>query len=190
MIGKPERTPSALICIAVAFVALAIVGCDSNSVSHNGDEQEATSKVAQREQSAPDRPATPSTLRPVPESDVYVTVEGLMSGGHVAWLADRVLCPEEVLVSSELEFDIVTSLTLASHAEMPDDLRAFLLDEFSLDVDTVEHRWVVEDRLILFKVCPWTDGEESIAAAAIEVQRLSVPPGWAVSEAGFAFYCA
>ena len=113
-----------------------------------------------------------------------------MSGGHVVWLTDRVLCPEEVLVSSELEFDIVTSLGLASHDEMRDDLRAFLLDEFNLDVDTVEHRWVVEDRLILFKVTPWTDGGESIAAAAIEVQRLSVPPGWAVPEAGFALYCA
>ena len=66
---------------------------------------------------------------------------------------------------------------------------AFLLDQFSLDVDTVEHRWIVEDRLILFKVTPWTDGDSEIAAAAIEVQRLMVAPGWAVSEAGFAFYC-
>ncbi|GEM_PF-1760629 len=113
-----------------------------------------------------------------------------MSGGHVVWLADRVLCPEQVLFSSELEFDTVISLGLESHDEMPDALRTFLLDEFNLDVDTVEHRWVVEDRLILFKVSPWTDGGESIAAAAIEVQRLSIPPGWAVSEAGFALYCA
>ena len=50
-----------------------------------------------------------------------------MSGGHVVWLADRVLCPEEVLISSELEFDTVISLGLESHDEVPDALRTFLL---------------------------------------------------------------
>lgn len=112
-----------------------------------------------------------------------------MTGGHVAWLADRARCPEEELVSAELDYDFVDTLGLARDDEIPDDLHAFLLDEFSLDVDMVEHRWIVEDRLILFKVTPWTDGDSEIAAGAVEVQRLTNAPGWAVSEAAFAFYC-
>ncbi len=92
-------------------------------------------------------------------------------------------------MSYELDHDYVAPLGLADDDDVPDDLRAFLFGEFSLDVDTVEHRWIVEDQLILFKATPWTDGDSDIAAAAIEVQRLTVAPGWAISEAGFAYYC-
>ena len=184
---------AALCWLGVTLAIIGAVACggrEREHMSHNGDEQGSSANAAQHEQSSRNAPATQLSGAPVPDPDAHVTVEGLMSGGHVAWLTERVLCPEEELVSSELDVDYVTTLGLADDDEVPDDLRAYLLEELSLDVDTVEHRWIVEDRLILFKVTPWTNGDAEIAAAAIEVQRLTVSPGWAVSEAGFAFYCS
>lgn len=175
-----QRGFSAALATALMLLSLGMIACSGRH------ESEAETTVEQ-----PTTLATQATdaVRPVPRPDEHVTVEELMSGGHVAWLTDRVLCPEEAFVSYELDFDYVTTLDLASEQEAPDELGAFLLDRFSLDVDTVEHRWIVEDRLILFKVTPWIDGDAEVAAGAIEIQRLTVAPGWAVSEAGFAYYC-
>ncbi len=179
MVPAQQKLSAAFVTV-LALLSLGLTAC-------GGPEQSQSEARGGRPTTS--RPEAADVVSPVPGPDEHVTVEGLISGGHVAWLTDRVLCPEEAFVSYELDFDYVTTLDLASEEEAPDDLSAFLLDQFSLDVDTVEHRWIVEDRLILFKVTPWTDGDSEIAAAAIEVQRLMVAPGWAVSEAGFAFYC-
>ena len=169
----------AVVTVTIAALAIWSVACSGGDQSQSGiqDAQPAST-------SAPTEAGNP-----VPGPSDRVTVDGLMTGGHVAWLKERELCPEEEFVSSTLDSDYVAPLGLESARETPSDLRVFLLEELSLDIDSVEHRWIVDNQLVLFKVTPWTDGEANIAASAVEVQRLTVAPGWAVSEAGFAFYC-
>ncbi len=181
---------SAALCwLGAVLVIVSVAGCgrdDRPSVSHNGEEQGLPSSVAQREQIAENEEAVPLPGAPVPGLDEPVTTLDLLEGPYVILPGDEPWCVEHV--EFEPDFAYVVPVELTAESPVPEDLRDFVLGLDGLDFERYEHRWFYEERLVLFTRTPWgVDGR--YAASAVELFRLSVPPGWTTSEIGTVLRC-
>ena len=178
MIGKPERTASAFICMAVALAVLAIVGCTGRGT----DEAD---PVEEQPRTSSD-PAESEGYQLEADLPEYLSGEGVSWIENWPWIQTSGLCGEEV--TSDFEELASPGHGLRSNGEPSAELRR-ASSYLGLEWEDWEGRWFDRNSVTLFRRTPWTTGRSEFAGGSLYLIYHGDPPRWDEAQSSVLYEC-